>query len=133
LQAAKEALIHEQRITPEANSDLVEDLSIVFVSIDFETDCAIADRVRIREMGISTFDTRVLIRHETEPHRMIQTQNYLCQKKSRRTYIFGQSSAVQQNEMGAILERAICHIRSKREATPSHNRSPRSLQRFSNS
>jgi DNA polymerase III epsilon subunit-like protein len=108
LKAAKKALIHEQRSILEATGDLEEDRSVVFVSIDFEHECTSAGRgVGIREMGIATFDTRDLIHHEKEPHTIIQTGNYRCQKKRKNGFIFGTPMTVQQIEMGEILKRAI--------------------------
>jgi len=108
LEMAKQALMHEQQFIPEAPSDREEDRSVVFVSIDFENGPDNREGViRVREMGISILDSRELICHKKEPHEMIQTQNFRCQKKPGSWYLFGQSTTVQQKEMGEILERAL--------------------------
>lgn len=86
-----------------SGSQKVDTLDAVFIAIDFEYShfSAKTGRIRLREVGISTLDTRA-IRYK-EPEKIISSQHYRTVTDTKE-FLFGTSIDITQDELVSLLK-----------------------------
>ncbi|KAE8443513.1 hypothetical protein EG329_001825 [Mollisiaceae sp. DMI_Dod_QoI] len=83
-------------------------LDAIFIAIDFEYShySPKSGRIRLREVGISMFDTRNLYHQNGHLNNAISTQHYRTVTNTRK-FIFGQTIDILQDELVTVLKRLL--------------------------
>ncbi|KAH9218292.1 hypothetical protein DL95DRAFT_444268 [Leptodontidium sp. 2 PMI_412] len=84
-------------------------LDVIFIAIDFEYShySPKTGHIRLREVGISMLDTRDLCHQSNSLKDIISTQHYRTATDTK-TFLFGKSIDISQDELVLILKRLLC-------------------------